>query len=189
MSRAGDVLKRVGIISEGKKYPTQQDAEFLREIMDFVETLSRGGLSPEHSKLLDKLQSIHMPLWDKTFGDKSPWKLERKGNKKKVVWDNEKAKQFEGVESVDTIMGMLEAKKLTDKEAAEKMKSKGYKFIMIAKNANKWPVLFAKTPQMVADWLKEYKDLTFDTMKIDDYMALPANHPVRKQIKPKYPGG
>jgi hypothetical protein len=69
------------------------------------------------------------------------------------------------------VLNMIEAG--DEKATAKKMKAKGYKYIMISKKGKGDDIdpLYAKTPQMVADWGKEYKNNVFDTKKIDDFLA------------------
>jgi len=82
-------------LEEAKKgYPTQYDAEFLLAYMESLRNYTQGGLTPEYLKFYNKINSIHMKLWDKTFGSKSPWKPEGIGKKVKVVWDQSKANKL-----------------------------------------------------------------------------------------------
>lgn len=76
------------------KYPTQYDAEFLVEYMQNIQSMSSGGLSSDMMKLYNKINTIHQPMWQKVFGDKSPWSVDTSKRKPKVVWDKAKAENL-----------------------------------------------------------------------------------------------
>ena len=77
-----------------KKYPSQYDAEFLVAYMQAINGLSTGGVSSDIIKLHHKIMTIHVPIWNKVFGDKSPWSVNTSGRKPKVVWDQSKANKL-----------------------------------------------------------------------------------------------
>jgi hypothetical protein len=77
-----------GVIVEAKKYPTQQDAEYLVNYVHGIRGLSTGGLSSQITKLHNKIVTIHQKEWNRVFGDDSPWAVRYVGNKGKaeVYW-------------------------------------------------------------------------------------------------------
>lgn len=84
-----DTMKRRKL-EEQKKYPPQEEAEAMVEWYNAVNSIYFGG-STEVRKEFEKADKIRVKLHQKIFGDKSPWSLERKGNKVKVNWDKTKA--------------------------------------------------------------------------------------------------
>jgi len=76
--------KSTKTINEGKNYPTQQDAEYLLDLVKKTEGLSIGGLSSSMKKLHQKVTTIHQKQWSVVFGDKSPWRIEINGKKEKL---------------------------------------------------------------------------------------------------------
>jgi len=89
MSRAEKILQ------EGKKYPSQYDAEMMVEYASAVNNLSSGGLTAPYEKFRSAAMKAHSKLWEKTFGPKSPWKVVMKRGKQAVEWDSSKGQQFE----------------------------------------------------------------------------------------------
>ena len=78
-----------------KKYPTQDDAEFLVEFYNFLNNVSVSG-STIGKKIVDKCYTISRKEWDRVFGENSPWSTKKnlKNWKVRVVWDSEKAKRL-----------------------------------------------------------------------------------------------
>jgi len=76
------------------KYPSQYDAEYLLEYANITASLSGGGLSPDMQKFHQKVISAQQPLWQKVFGDKSPWSVDTSKRKPKVIWDQSKANKL-----------------------------------------------------------------------------------------------
>ena len=87
--KAIDELKSV--ISEAKKHPSQYDAEYMAELTNSIGALSTAGTSKETQSLHSKIDGLRMKLWDKIFGDSSPWKSVDKKGKRVVEWDKAKA--------------------------------------------------------------------------------------------------
>jgi len=79
-------------LNEAKKYPSQDEAESMSDWYDAVNGISLFG--NEVRAEFDKADKIRIKLHLKIFGDKSPWSLDRKGNKTKVVWDKHKAEKL-----------------------------------------------------------------------------------------------
>lgn len=80
-------------LEESKKYPPQEEAEALAEWYNAINSIYFGG-SIQVRKEFEKSDKVRLKLHPKIFGDKSPWTLERKGNKVKVKWDSEKARNL-----------------------------------------------------------------------------------------------
>jgi hypothetical protein len=82
-------------VTAAAKYPTQEDAEFLADFRNFLNSVSTAGSSIA-SDIINKCYTMLQKDWDKTFGDKSPWSLKRGSNNKfKVAWDDKKAKDID----------------------------------------------------------------------------------------------
>lgn len=77
-----------------RKYPTQEDAQVLIDIINRT-PVDSWSASPEYQKLgrsFNKFPKGWVKMWDKTFGSKSPWSYERRFNGKCVLyWDKNKA--------------------------------------------------------------------------------------------------
>ena len=96
-----EVLKKIDnlvekeVVEEAKKYPTQDDAQFVLDWSnnsDFGFAL--GVLSPDIRKEFDKSDAIRQKLWGKVFGDNSPWRVEMKKNKRVLKYDKDKAERL-----------------------------------------------------------------------------------------------
>ncbi len=83
-------LKLKELLNEAVKYPSQDEAEAMAEWYNAINSIYWGG-STQVRKEFEKADKIRLKLHPKIFGDKSPWTLERKGNKVKVKWDKTKA--------------------------------------------------------------------------------------------------
>ena len=81
---------REELLNEAKKYPSQEEAHAVAEWFNAVNSIYFGA-APQVRKEFEKSDKIRIKLHSKIFGDKSPWALERKGNKAKVKWDKAKA--------------------------------------------------------------------------------------------------
>ena len=68
-------------LTEVKKYPTQYDAEFVAELTNIFNGFSMGGLSPWAMNTFRNMDKMRMKLWDKAFGDNSPWQPKQVKNK------------------------------------------------------------------------------------------------------------
>lgn len=86
-----DLYTHKEIITEGVKYPSQYDAEAMVELWNALEKVGGGGIGKDVRDLINKIQNLRTNLHSTIFGEKSPWRVEFKGNKKKVVWDKDKA--------------------------------------------------------------------------------------------------
>lgn len=79
-----------------RKYPSQEDAQLLVDIMNH-EGVYTGACSSEFRKLGDKYNGRPVGwkrLYEKAFGVKSPWnyRFNKKGNhKRELFWDKDKA--------------------------------------------------------------------------------------------------
>ena len=92
-----DNLVEKEVVEEAKKYPSQYEAEALLNWTEAMGKISMDfGGAPVAKAAFDKAEKARTAVWDKIFGDKSPWKLVMKGSKGKrqVVWDNYKADQL-----------------------------------------------------------------------------------------------
>ena len=78
------------LLKEGLTYPDQYEAEALVEWTNAVNSVYVGG-APLVREAFNKAEEIRIKMWDKIFGDKSPWTVKRKGKKLIVTWDNYKA--------------------------------------------------------------------------------------------------
>ena len=85
------------VVEEAKKYPTEDEAKNLLAWTMALEPLGMSmGTSPIVNKAFAKADKARMEVWDKIFGDKSPWKVVMKGSrgKRAVEWDKFKADQL-----------------------------------------------------------------------------------------------
>jgi hypothetical protein len=83
-------IKLKDLLKEGVKYPTQDEAESLIAWTNATNSIYMGG-APSVRKAFQKAEDIRTKLWNTIFGDKSPWSVDRKGNKLIVKWDKYKA--------------------------------------------------------------------------------------------------
>lgn len=81
-------------LNERKDYPSQHDAEAMLTWLEASETVWFGGASSEIRSAFNKADDIRLKLHAKIFGDDSPWSIERRGKKAKVVWDKHKAERL-----------------------------------------------------------------------------------------------
>ena len=83
-------------LDEAKRtsYPPQYDDEYLLEYANITSGLSVGGLSPQMQKFHQKVISAHQKLWQKTFGEKTPWSVDTSKRKPKVIWNQSKANKL-----------------------------------------------------------------------------------------------
>lgn len=79
-----------------RSYPSEQDANFLAELTNALNTVYTGG-SSMGSRMIDEITKIRLSKWDEVFGDKSPWitvRSKRKGKLMDVKWDDAKAEKL-----------------------------------------------------------------------------------------------
>lgn len=93
-----DTLKKIIVegkeqIFEGTSYPSQDEAESLVDWTNHMNQVYVGGSSLVR-KEFNKADDIRQKMWNKIFGDKSPWTAERKNNKLSVVWDKSKSEKL-----------------------------------------------------------------------------------------------
>ena len=79
-----------------KKYPSQDDAQFMLDWLGALNSIGTGSTSDKIRKAFNRADTIRIKLHQEIFGDKSPWsvaRIERKGtsDKKIVKWNTEKA--------------------------------------------------------------------------------------------------
>lgn len=80
-----------------RKYPSQEDAQMLVDIMN-DKGIYTGACSPEFKKLGEEFNTAPKgwkKLYDKAFGLKSPWAYDidyKHNNKRTLIWDKRKAK-------------------------------------------------------------------------------------------------
>ena len=90
-----DNLVEKEVVEEAKKYPSQYEAEALANWTNAMNSISMDfGGAPMASKAYDKANKARLEVWDKIFGNNSPWKVVMKKNKLTVAWDNFKADQL-----------------------------------------------------------------------------------------------
>lgn len=93
-----DTLKKVIVeskqLNEGTQYPNQYAAEAMVEWMAAMNSLSLSGVDASVRDAVNKCENIRTNLHSQIFGEKSPWSMQRKGNKFVVVWDKDKAKKL-----------------------------------------------------------------------------------------------
>ncbi len=83
-----------------QKYPSQDEAQLMIDWLNALDTcwLSSCEIGDEYQKAFEKADDIRKALWEKTFGDMSPWRatIKRTRNTKKFVyvWDKEKAERL-----------------------------------------------------------------------------------------------
>lgn len=79
------------IMNEAKKYPSQDEADALADWSNKMADVYVGG-APDVRKQFDKADKLRMGMFDKVFGDKSPWRTTRTNKGIKAEWDDIKAK-------------------------------------------------------------------------------------------------
>jgi len=90
--KQGEVGEEDLIVSEAANYPSQDEAQLVADISNAMNTWYTGSVSRDYKQMVEQMDQIRMRMWEPTFGDKSPWRPERKGNKVVVKWDKDKAK-------------------------------------------------------------------------------------------------
>jgi len=90
-----DKQRRAMFAGKNRKYPTQQEAEFL---IDWTNSSPSTWGLPEGTPVgnsYKKADGLRMSLWEETFGDNSPWKsdVKRTSRNTKLIlkWDKHKA--------------------------------------------------------------------------------------------------
>lgn len=86
------------VLSEVKRdYPSKPSVEFMTSLMNALNDFksSIGYLEDEYKNFHKKVMAITTPLFDKTFGNDSPWTVSGSGGKMKIKWDKKKAKKLE----------------------------------------------------------------------------------------------
>lgn len=81
------------VLTEGVSYPSQDEAEALVDWTNHSNQVYLGGAGLVR-KEFNKADEIRQKLWDKIFGDGSPWTVERKSNKLVVKWDKIKSEKL-----------------------------------------------------------------------------------------------
>lgn len=81
------------ILTEAVSYPSQQEADALLDWTNALSSVSTGG-SPIVRAAFNKAEDIRREAWEEIFGDKSPWEVQRKGNKSVSKWSDFKAKKL-----------------------------------------------------------------------------------------------
>jgi len=76
-----------------RKYPSQDDAEFMEELTNALDYIYTGD-SALGKDMMNKLNKIRLSKWDIVFGDKSPWATKRGKKGIVVVYDKDKAKKL-----------------------------------------------------------------------------------------------
>lgn len=79
-------------------YPSQNDAEFVAELLSFLDSSFRGGITTPIADVFKKLEHIRIETFEYAFGKNSPWKYDaRKKGSRRVIWDDKKAAKL-GIE-------------------------------------------------------------------------------------------
>ena len=82
------------VLNENIKYPTLQEAEDLINLLiAFMDLKIYTGTS-EISSLRTKISNMIYTHYTKIFNEKTPWEVDKRKRKWKVVWDNNKAKKL-----------------------------------------------------------------------------------------------
>lgn len=81
------------IIGESRRYPSQAEAEALVEWINAIDNLSFGGSSIVRREF-EKADKIRIVIWDRIFGDTSPWAVRKGRREREVYWDEQKAKNI-----------------------------------------------------------------------------------------------
>ena len=82
------------VITEGVKYPSQEEAEAIVEWTNKTNSIYFGGSGAEIRKAFNKCEDIRLKQWNRIFSDESPWTVERKGSSLVVKWDKTKAERL-----------------------------------------------------------------------------------------------
>ncbi len=82
------------MLSENRRYPSQEDAQFVLDWIDALNNIYRGGSSTELRTALDAQLKTVQQFYQKMFNDQSPWTVVRSGNKMKLKWDKDKASKL-----------------------------------------------------------------------------------------------
>ncbi len=82
------------IITEGVKYPTQDEAEAIVDWTNKTNSIYFGGAGTEIRNAFNKCEKVRLQQWNRIFDDDSPWVAERKGSKLAVKWDKTKAERL-----------------------------------------------------------------------------------------------
>lgn len=104
MRTANEVIEKIDNfmninIDEAKKFPTRLEAQLLLDYMR-GKKISGGGLTGQFSKFFIKhgarLTDIagnqqYLKLWQKAFGDNSPWVVTSRKGDREIKWDKTKA--------------------------------------------------------------------------------------------------
>ncbi len=83
-----------------QKYPRQEDAQLMIDWLNALDECHTSVCGDEYLKAFEQADNIRKELWEKTFGEMSPWlakiKRNRHGNKTKYVyeWSTEKAERL-----------------------------------------------------------------------------------------------
>lgn len=79
-----------------RKYPSQYDAQVLLDIMN-AKGVYTGAATGAFRKLGEDFNSMPKnwgKLYDKAFGEKSPWTYETNKAVRTIVWDKDKAEKL-----------------------------------------------------------------------------------------------
>jgi len=80
-------------ITEGKKYPSQNDADGIIELSTALESVYLGGTNKVR-ELMEKIDKLRLKVWQNIFNDKSPWSVTMERGKRVAYWDDQKAKNL-----------------------------------------------------------------------------------------------
>lgn len=87
-------MKLKQLLNETVNYPTQEDAEAVLELVNALNNISFSTTSKMVSEKFRQIEEIRRDLVGVVVGDNSPWSFKRSGNKIKLIWDKEKAKNI-----------------------------------------------------------------------------------------------
>lgn len=97
IKKIDELLPKEEVVEEAVKYPSEDEAKNLLEWTMALEPLGMSmGTSPIVNKAFAKADKARMEVWDKIFGDKSPWRvaISSSGKKRSVIWDKFKAERL-----------------------------------------------------------------------------------------------
>ena len=84
-----------------QKYPRQDEAQLMVDWLNALDTcyLSSCDIGEEYQKAFKKADDIRQSLWEKTFGENSPWCIVVKRNRKNqtkltIEWSEKKAERL-----------------------------------------------------------------------------------------------
>ena len=89
-----DIYTHKTILTEGVKYPTQDEAEAMVDWTNKSNSVYFGGATQEIRNAFNKCEDIRLKQWNRVFGDGSPWVAVRKGSKLVTKWDKTKAENL-----------------------------------------------------------------------------------------------